>query len=259
MRIPRGYLREDGPPSWVETYEASAYELAYLSDGPTRALEAATAELISIEAIRVDDDRRLTATAPLVASEHPIEQAVYDLAREGTTVEALREKVLLLTEPIRDVLTERGFMALSSSKPLLIASSVCVLALVKIGVGLSRDRPVVFLCAMLAVAVWRTLRFVPRFENTHAGDALVARACVEHREARSQPQVEVGGVSLGVALFGLATLNTYGMATLYTALLPSVASASGGCGGGDSGGGGCGGGGGGCGGGGCGGCGGCGG
>jgi len=146
--------------------------------------------------------------------------------------------------------------------PALLMAMVLVLGIAKVIVGISRNRPVIFLvflciATMILVAVFGKLPAV----RTRSGDRLMAslrrRNSALQATARSAPQnLADTDLALAIALFGPAVLASGALRDLRQALWPVNTSWEGGssCGGASCGGGGGGCSGGGCGGGGCGGC-----
>jgi uncharacterized protein (TIGR04222 family) len=174
-------------------------------------------------------------------------------------------------------LVERGLIEqpdntrLARWLPFALMLSLTVMGVVKIGIGLWRDKPVIFLVLASVVALVTAFFFLRQIRRTRAGDELLKLLRARHTNlaAASSPKqsaceaLSPTMLAMSVGLFGAGVLAGGPLAGLQSLWMSHQQAyrGNGGCGGGCSGGG-CGaGGGGGCGGGGCGGggCGGCGG
>lgn len=231
-------------------------ELALLAGGPTRLAEAAVARLLADGRAEIGDRGRIAITdgavhgsieRTLQAMAGPItlrgaEKAVADPAAQ------LWERMVQIGLAVERTKAER--LRLWQTMPLI---AVFGFGLVKLAVGLSRDRPVgILICLLIVTAVAVVARFSTFRPVTRAGSAVVAAARATSDRLRRAPAADE--VGMAVALFGTVVLVGSGWEALHHARAGSGS----GCGGGDGGdGGGCsdgGSGGSGCGGGGCGGC-----
>jgi uncharacterized protein (TIGR04222 family) len=241
------------------------YEAAYLAGGPKRTVEAALAALVQGGAVEIQPtSRKGLLTGSFERTMHPLESKVAKIlsSSRGDIIQARRQSTSL-TRETRDALVERGYVLPGSTALAVSWTSVLPLVLLlglglmKIQVGVSRDRPVGFLvifCIFTALTILAFLYWKPR--RTHRGDRVLGSLRSDHSALRyaarvPNPTLLAADVALAVALFGRETLDTGPLADLRQILAPPVSSTNGGgCGGGGCGGGG----GGGCGGGGCGGC-----
>ena len=252
-----------------------AYELAMLAGGNPRTVTTALAALLNREEVAISavtEGPQLVRTNKEPAAEvHPLERAVWEqLRREGSlTVPNLTGAMTETLVPLRRSLEQRGLLLTPAQAakvrwwPMLVALTVPAIGLVKIIVGLQRDRPVGFLAlATVVTLVLGLIRFSRQPTLSRAGGRCLRRARQKQaalkakagylRQAHSPLEV---ALPLSVALFGTAVLASGHLSPLDDAIRRSRASAtdsgSGGCGtSGDGGGGGDSG----CGGGGCGGC-----
>ena len=182
--------------------------------------------------------------------------ASYGISAESTvdllsnrTIRGLRDplKQMGLLMPVRQRLVARWL-------PLLVALCAPAFGAMKILVGISRGRPVLFLVilciASVALAIWV---FGRRVERSRLGERALARfrrrGLSLQTASRAPGRLESDDLCLAVALFGLSAMAVGDLADLYITVIPPPAPDSSGWG--DGGGSGCGGGG--CGGGGCGG------
>ena len=252
-----------------------AYELAMLAGGNPRTVTTALAALLNREEVAISavtEGPQLVRTNKEPAAEvHPLERAVWEqLRREGSlTVPNLTGAMTETLVPLRRSLEQRGLLLTPAQAakvrwwPMLVALTVPAIGLVKIIVGLQRDRPVGFLAlATVVTLVLGLIRFSRQPTLSRAGGRCLRRARQKQaalkakagylRQAHSPLEV---ALPLSVALFGTGVLASGRLSPLDDAIRRSRASAtdsgSGGCGtSGDGGGGGDSG----CGGGGCGGC-----
>lgn len=255
------------------------YEVAYLSGGASRVAQLAVVRLIAAGKVRWEKkmfgDRLILAGDSSQSGLKTAEKAILDAIRSrgdkglkaaeaglqvGPAVQALEIRLAKLG--LRPTASEKATAAISKSWPVAL---LLVLGVIKLLVGLSRDKPVAFLVVALFVTL--ILVFVMGRTGgylTPAGVNLLGKLRLQHQDRRrmrvSSAAEDMAGVSLGLALFGASSLSAVaGMEHLQKDLAKQV-----GPGGGDGGGGGCGAGGtsgcgtsgcsSGCGGGGCGGC-----
>jgi uncharacterized protein (TIGR04222 family) len=267
----RRFLRVPGTAEPLAGPELDGYATAYLNGGKVLVANTLIANLIRRNAMRVDPkNRRLFSLTPKPILETEAEEAIYAAAEstEGSSIADVRSIAQPAIARIADELKARGLVVPDSAAgkavaiPLMIAMAAVVVGVIKIFVGISRDRPVgflVFLC--LVSGVIALFGFARRPLRSRKGDAVFARLRESHMGARrlgrnvaALPTAEFAAV---VGLFGMTALAGTELDDLRRSLQPPANGISGcgsSCGGG---GGGCGGGG--CGGGGGGGCGGCGG
>jgi uncharacterized protein (TIGR04222 family) len=248
------------------------YEIAWLSDGPRGVVRAALVNLHFRELINVSGDavsiRETEAPRGLSTIERAVLRAIENRPKRPDEIEGRLERECA---EIEARLAERG-LALSPERrrmarwiPLLGMLGCFVIGVAKVGVGMSRGRPVGLLALLLIVSaglIWLAARW--RLRATTAGDRMLDALTYQHAALRTTIESSSGvGVAsadmgLAVALFGAAAFGTMALSPLAEVFAPRKALAStlgGGGSGGDFGGGdGGGGGGGGCGGGGCGGC-----
>ena len=248
------------------------YQVAVLQ-GREGGVRAAVAALVHAGALRLEEGV-LKAVGKPPANAVPFERAVYDaVAGPVGDVKVLNEAVDRELDGVEEGLRRRGFLmnpevaARYRQYPLVLFFGAGLgLGVLKLGVGLWRDRPVGFLLMVFFFASmigYGMLGGVPR--RTRKGDKALAKLRADNAALRTTAKADgawgtmsSGSVAMAVALFGTGLLVASGMGDLRTYLMPP---GSGGGGadvdfGGDSGGGDSGGGDGGssCGGGGCGGC-----
>lgn len=263
-----------------QTQMTDPYEIAYLAGGVPRCCQVAVLRLVEMKCVRWKShsvfQSRLIAVAPLPAERDEIEMALYE------TILGYGEKGLPIKEASRVVsprlyrvetsLAKRGLRPTSSERrglgfravlPLLF---LIPLGVIKVIIGVDRERPVILLGLFLLVTLIVAISLAKGIKRlTPAGQGVLDRM----REPFSGRVVDHGKpdllmLSTGLALMGPSILSAYGhplgmekafMQDLnHMGAVPSSGGCSSGCGsdsggGGGDGGGGCGGGCGGCGGG----------
>jgi uncharacterized protein (TIGR04222 family) len=233
------------------------YEVAAL-DGPNTLIEAAVAALFHRKALRVENLKLVTGEE-LPADAAPIERAVFQRVAAGSTsTHELRQALSADIERYRQRLSQKGLVldeyraAPVQIVPTVAYGAVLLLGLLKIFVGLSRDRPVLFLVLLTGLAALGFLVLGKVPWRTRLGDATLKSLREEHQALRTT--TTAGGTSevlngqelaLAVGLFGPAMLIPMGYGDLRQTLRPFSSGDAGGGGSssGDSscGGGGCGG------------------
>lgn len=270
------------------------YAVACLAHGPRGIGIAALTSLVHRGCIEVEYTPkklfgtaipgRMVNAAPPPANAPEIEHAIYNaiadrpLKGEGLQTREIFKAVQSSAEKYQSELRAAGLMQPSDLEPshrrylpAIVMAAVVLIGLIKIGVGLARDRPVSILVIMTLAAAAIGIAFSGRRRVSPAGRKVIERLQAEHQPLESFDAVESTAdhrsMLLTVGLFGLTSLAA---APQFDSLVQSlkqdkfltntgdIASASGGSGCGTGCGSGCGGGGGGdgggCGGGGCGGC-----
>lgn len=261
----RWYMRRKTEEPFPEPVHLDPYEVAYLAGGGDVAINAALASLASRHMLLLDAEKRRVSrpNSGLSGPLHPLEEAVFDAVHTdlGASIDELHRGWPPVIE-IADRLKSLGLIVsgerelLGRVLPVLVVLSVPLFGVVKILVGLSRDKPVGYLvigCIIGAIIAFAA--FGRPLLRSWEGDQVLERMKAEKAHLRADGEagrIELVGPALALAfgLFGVGVLEGGPHAELRTALKPQTASGGwgeyvGGCGGG---GGGCGGGCGGCGG-----------
>jgi uncharacterized protein (TIGR04222 family) len=257
----------DAPPS--QALDLHPYEVAYLSGGSARAINAVIASLVHRGLVNVNAAERTLAAQPSSgAPQFAVEKAAYDLVQtqQALPIRELHSSLALAVADLGDRPRALGLLVsderavLGRLLPTLLILGVAGFGFIKILVGMGRHKPVGFLVGLSIVTVVVAFTgFARRLHRTWRGDLAleqlkVRNAALEYAAPRNSAQLTPVDLALAVGLFGAEVLASGPLASLKTALTPPAGSSSCGSGGGCSsgcGGGGCGGG---CGGGGCGGC-----
>jgi uncharacterized protein (TIGR04222 family) len=255
------------------------YEAAYLNDAERGVTHAAIAALTGCKILEYDKKLQITpqaaqelsnqSSSPLLAPwrDDLIALTILQQASQGVLLKTIVKAVKPLTVAIREQLTGLGLLMTRQQQRLsyrVAATPLFLLFIVgaaKFGVGLSRDKSVGFLGALLVVSViaWVMVRFAaPSVPRSNRGSAaynrLQALNGLLKLTAYQSAQPEYATLLLAFGLFGVTALNAspHDAMKRYLAMPGSGSGCGGGsgCSGGDGGGGGgCGGGCGGCGGG----------
>lgn len=255
--------------------DLAPYEVACLIGGESRAAEAALASLAEQGIVSTESEKlwfglvrnvRLKCVTPLL-SEDRLERSMVQQLSNGIS----ETKVLLAhgsreAKYLTDALSAKGLLEtwdqfrMAALVPALLLSPVLAMGIVKLGVGLSRGKPVGFLILALVVASMLLAGMMIKPRRSRAGNRVAREFRQRFVELASIP-VSRGphsakDMAMGVAIHGASCIQSPELADLKQQLIAHQQSCDGGwsgCGsGGDGGGGGgCGGG---CGGGGCGGC-----
>lgn len=242
----------------------TTYELARLAANGQLVADAALAALHHGGQLKLLDEHGYLQGTASPAPTHPYERAVWGLLPalpDVTTAAIVRQHALAPDLPalraLEATLEQRGLLLPLAKRqqlnriPLLVTAALGAFGLVKVAVGLTRDRPVGFLLLSLAGLGLAYFLSQGRWEAwaTGRGAQVLREAQATLRQRRSAEGLTGSLVALSVALFGVAELRSLGMDSLAERLSPLQSSS------GDSSGSGCGSdGGSGCGGGGCGGC-----
>lgn len=269
--LSRSALRKpnDGPAS--HQLGLNNYQIAYLNGGAVLALNLAVMALVRKGLASIDTKTgRIRTEGGYSNLDDPLQTAVAELTSAGTgrRMSELRQKLEGRLASVGYRLQEMGLLVNDMQAmtavlvPFLIASLPIVVGMTKIGVGLSRSRPVALLVVFCVVSlVINLIAFCRKPKRSKYGDKVLNDLKSSQQDvlgyAKSPSQAPVDSLMATMAIFGMASLSGTEYSREAKSLQPPAGSSScsgstaTGCGG-DSGGGGCGGGG-------CGGCGGCGG
>jgi uncharacterized protein (TIGR04222 family) len=220
----RSTLRREHPKTIGQPPEdlEDPYEAAYLAGGESRVAQAATGLLVHSGVFEVQrSSKTLVANLPLPSNAHEIEEAVYSAAvatngkAEGRHFSSFADSALTT---IRNRLAEKGLIETASSFAaaqfwsLVVMCPVLILGIVKLNVGLSRQKPVGFLIAGLVVVVATMVWFaIRRPHRTAAGNRLLGQLTGAYRSGDRVEQVSPDGrmgdsdLAYSIGLLGLAT------------------------------------------------------
>jgi uncharacterized protein (TIGR04222 family) len=219
-------------------------EIAYLAGGKARALQAAIAALADQGAIQAGGSRGTIApSAPTSANRTPLQDQILASANQlgFLPVRLLGGYRFAELDRIGQRLKSEGLLVADDQATLAVFFSLLVatvpplVGLVKICVGVSRDRPVGFLAILCLVSVVLNLVFFARRPlRSRFGDRVLGeiRARYDYLgslgSSQHEPTPEETGISVG--LFGLTTLAGGSLAYLLPVFTPpGPASGAGSC------------------------------
>jgi uncharacterized protein (TIGR04222 family) len=268
---------------WAEAGEpgrvpmSDPYSIAYLRGGPTEVVRLGVAVLIDRQLLDVDENLlQIRKGVKPAHGVNDIERGILEACKEPRTVNDLLGSGELLERARRACepgLTRHGLIAgpkvlmRRQTRVGLAIVALLVVAGIKVAVGLSRNRPVLFL-VLLAIGFTAATFFLVRGTRTSRGDRVLADLqtlfdALRNRADDLRPNASTNELALLMAVFGMTAVPAYNFPFVNAFRQPRPAEVGNSCGsgtscgtsGGSCGGGGssCGGGGG-CGGGGCGGC-----
>jgi len=278
--ILRGFLRMPGGEPGAEALDLSPYEVAYLAGDEQRVISAVVGRLVHEKVVGLDaSSRKLTPReTELPAGASELDRAIHAVVtREGgleiSKIAGIAASVLTAT---RRRLEELGLVVglaqqfFARAAPVIVAFLAPLAGVMKIFIGLMRDKPVGFLVLLtIASAIIGFIAFARPVHRSRRGDRAFsqlreANAAMEHQASRRIDSISGNDLMLALGLFGAGILASGALFGLAVALQPPKkkgggdwvgggwwiagcgSSCSSGCGGGGCGGG--------CGGGGCGGC-----
>lgn len=236
-----------------QAQEPPIWQLAYLNGGPRGVVDSAAASLYESGLIGWDANRREITRLSQETPDDPMLRALLPHLAGPATRTGTAEKSSLI-ERIREQLVRLGWwlapdaarhIAWISALPWWLLSALGVL---KIGIGIARDRPV----ALLVLLVILSLVVALAFQFSRPGISAAGRRALAHfrgRHAVAARAPRAGQLGLAVALGGTAVLAATGFADYHTLRHPpssgdasgDSSSSDGGSDGGGSGCGGCGG------------------
>jgi uncharacterized protein (TIGR04222 family) len=209
------------------------YLYAWLADGPKRVTYAALAHLSKLEVVKINSSKQVKPGSNLNARGlHPLEQALVAHTRTGgATMDSWICEVEICGSPMAEELESKGLVLPPRARgrarwrPLLIALIPAVLGVTKIGVGISRGKPVGFLMMLTAATI--IVAFVTvgrRVWQSRRGAALLSKLTNTHsalKDLRQPNHVSTcDPMLLSIALFGPVVLHT----TTFAHLAPLMGS-----------------------------------
>jgi len=195
------------------------YEIAYLAAGPPRVAQLAIVRLLQQGLVTWKDTwfspkivcQQQGATKSLL--EREILSAVHKKGASGLPVKNIPGVIHAQLRPLearlamlgyRPTSDERGTARFLAVMPLVF---LMIFGCIKLALGLSRDKPVLFLIVLLAVTLIAAIvvaRSVGKLTPT--GEAFLQRSRLDHERRREESAPELEPLSNNVALFGTAAL-----------------------------------------------------
>jgi uncharacterized protein (TIGR04222 family) len=222
--------------------ELSPYEVAYLNGGKILTVNTAIANLIRQNILRLDGGRKKRlllsgGTPPNKMNE--LERVICAAAARpgGEQLKEVRMAAKTVVGEISGRLKNSGLVVGDAQAnkavwmPLLIALTAVALGVVKIFIGVQRDKPVGFLIALCVITgIVSLIALARRPLRSRFGDSVLAQFKVQHstlKQSLTSPTVDPLMFAMGVGLFGLGALDGTAYAGLRKQLQPPGASASG--------------------------------
>jgi uncharacterized protein (TIGR04222 family) len=244
----RWHFRRPGEPLTDEAPPLDPYAIALLAEGRERAVQAAVSRLVHTGTLRIEgDDRRLILNRPAPKASYPLEQVLLANIdpQEGTHLGSLRLAAAGVFWRMEHELAEYGLLVREADQrramlwPLVLVAGLLLLAVVKIFIGVGRDRPVSFLViSCIALLIAGGVAFCRRALRSRYGDAFIESLQQEHRVLTRRPLDGLAGMAgaslpLAVALFGTGVLAQTPYQDLHRAVAPhqDTGASTGGCGG----------------------------
>jgi uncharacterized protein (TIGR04222 family) len=219
----------------VQGDQLDPYSMAYLAGGPILATNAAILGLLDRKLVSFapgSAELQRTAATNSVLDLHPIERVILDqCAASLTSVRQARDVATAELRKVRADLEQRGLVVERSQSErirnlsLAVVLLIPVIALIKIVVGISRDKPVIFLVFGLFISiVVIVVGFHRRPFRTPVADEILAKRRAEWGGVRTPPASGVASNTtlfpMAVALFGLAALEQTPYASMRSSLTP---------------------------------------
>lgn len=245
------------------------YMVAYLAGGARGALAAAMANLVQTDVLKVgmaSGDVSQSGTLP--DDSHPVEDFVFENVANVRDMKASWCEKQPCFQEIRRAMIGLGLLLTPSRERTIAVCStlglflLAIFGAIKVGIGLWRGRPLIFLVlAALATAIVGVVFFALRPIRTGRGDRALSAIKAENAALKATAKTNGDELApddliLAAGLFGVAAVTLPSLVDYQRAMARNMGGSDGGgswssCSSGGCGGGGCGGG---CGGGGCGGC-----
>jgi uncharacterized protein (TIGR04222 family) len=234
-RVSQHLLRTPAEPPEPSELKLHPYEVAALQDLDT-VTQTAVATLVRNGQLSIaDGDLRIASELPSDA--HRLEKAVYRKVKhdEGATPTELHAAVKMEMAALERALHLRGFLMTREQArrlmwtSLLIFTAALGLGVLKVLIGISRDRPVAFLVFLLILATglgYSILGSSGNSRRSRRGDAALKLLREENQPllvtvASEGPSLNSGHLAMAVALFGTSALAGSSHRELRTMLAPS--------------------------------------
>lgn len=187
------------------------FEVAYLNEGPVLAVNAAIAGLLANGAIRMGSRAgTLSRANPAIGVSDPVEPQVLKSIQVDTTVSHVRyalESELNRTEAkLRSLglyVSEEN-LPKTTTLPFLVALIAPLIGIIKIMVGVEREKPVLFLVILSIVSILVALPFLKKPGRTPYGTRVLLNLQFDGKAYR-KPTMDAAFMS--IALFGAMGLG----------------------------------------------------
>lgn len=234
-RVSQHLLRTPAEPPEPSELKLHPYEVAALQDLDT-VTQTAVATLVRNGQLSIVDGY-LRAASELPSDAHRLEKAVYRKVKHdaGSTTTELHAAVKIEMAALERSLHLRGFLLTGEQArrlmwtSLLIFTAALGLGVLKVLIGIARDRPVAFLVFLLILATglgYSILGSSGSSRRSRRGDAALKLLREENQPllvtvASEGPALNSGHLAMAVALFGTSALAGSSHRELRTMLAPS--------------------------------------
>ncbi len=174
------------------------YETAYLRESPALAVRAALANLVSQGAMQLTPGSTFERVSPSSRAAHPLEEAILLAGANPASAMTIERRVRPALDSIANGLVEKGLLVGPSERNMAAIGTLALLAAAAIGVakvvvGISRDRPVLFLVMMVAALVIVMFALMSRrLHRTRAGDEAIENMKNRYRREAMIAQSQAG-------------------------------------------------------------------
>jgi uncharacterized protein (TIGR04222 family) len=252
-RAMMGLFLGPAQPSQLDPFDA-----AYLAGGKAGLGNAVLASLVHREMATFTGDRKIAVKGGDAPDLHPIERQILGGVLPNKRYSLKEFRNLVEDDDIGQKLESKGLVPTPGQHqnalalPVTLMAIVLITGLIKIGIGVSRDKPVGFLIALsVLTGVLLILSCRPGHRTWQGSSTLSAmreaNASLQSNASISLTTLAAADVTLALALWGPSMLTGLRLTPLHDMLIASGGSvgsscgSGGGCGGGGCGGGGCGG------------------
>jgi len=239
-RVCQHLLRTPAEPPGPSELKLHPYEVAALQDLDT-VTQTAVATLVRNGQLSIADGN-LRVASELPSNAHRLEKAVYRKVEhdKSSTPTELHAAVKTEMDALERALHLRGFLLTGEqsqrlkSTSLLIFTAALGLGVLKVLIGIGRDRPVAFLVFLLILATGLGYSILVDSANprrSRRGDAALKLLREENQPllvtvASEGPSLNSGHLAMAVALFGTSALAGSSHRELRTMLAPSSGGAT---------------------------------
>ncbi|MBG7608736.1 MAG: TIGR04222 domain-containing membrane protein [Verrucomicrobia bacterium] len=206
-------------PDALQVELTDPYDMAFLAGGTSRCSQVAVVKLLKVGSVewvktKILKESRLLAKGQAYPDFHEIERTLFSsilgYGKKGMPLASVSQLVATRVSGIESKLAKLGLRPTSSEgsgRVCFIALPMLVLVLVglvKVAVGVSRDKPVLFLCLMIGVTLLACIGVtVARKKLTSEGEEVLARLR-DRASSYGNGSNHLPGTMCSVALLGIS-------------------------------------------------------
>jgi uncharacterized protein (TIGR04222 family) len=215
------------------TPSLNAYEAAYLAGGSDRVVQVAVTQLAAEEYIALDG-RSIALKETLPSDANPIDQAIVsEIAKKGN-VRSIGSRIKSVTQPLRDRLLKENLLIAPAQAfkvqlyPTLLIGASLLLGLVRLMIGISKQRPVGFLIMLCLIVGFIGLCFAfQKAERSPQGNRVLDR--LRKNVSPTSTDLPMSELAMSVALLGTVGLANTAYADWHRYFVPPTSSSSSSC------------------------------